>query len=72
MDFLKSALMQMESPWPPSYMLKHSIPLQAIFKDLLSSLSKLTFDLKFDLEGKVIGKIYKHEEKLYVKLPIIN
>ena len=44
LDFSATRLMEKESAWPLYYMsVKHSVPLQAIFKELLSYLSK--FDL---------------------------
>ncbi len=39
LDFVQSCLIEIESPWSHSYMsLIHTVPLQAIFKDLLGFL----------------------------------
>ena len=46
LDFFQSALMVIESPWPPSYMLIiHSIPLQAIFKDIYGAFESASSEI---------------------------
>ena len=54
-DFFQSALLKMESPWPLSYTL---IIFSYLYKQYLRTscafCEDLTFDLKFDLEGKIM------------------
>ena len=59
LDVFQSALMEIDSAWPHSYMpIEHSICYMQYLRTYCAICKKITFDLKIVFEGKTTGKIH--------------